>query len=230
MSRQDDQSRGEDRARLVSQARNRLENAAARFDPQVSEAVLEAVKATLHKPIPPHGFTVMQALGDQIRARVFNENSQEVFHELQSQFVEAITEEVTHRGGQPRRKARRIAENAWSWNEAADRRTRAAHKSPYRGRPEVYNPEVVKAVADAIAHSVGEERFRWYHGEKTTAITNSAQASRMVDLVCCAVEWVTFVAWQLSAPPGTTAPKLRPEGILSILRKVTAPQRAKRTD
>jgi hypothetical protein len=224
MTRQgDDKSRTEDRARAVSQASDRLQKAAARFDPQVSEALLAEIKATLHKPIPPNDLTVMQALCDQNRARVFNEIAGEAYPNKYLRFIATISEAVINSSDASRRKARQIAENAWSWNEGADRRTRAGHKSPYRGRPDVYNPEVVKAMADAIARAVGEERFRWYHGVKAPAITDSAQAGPMVDIVCCAVDWAMLLAWQLSASPGTAAPKLKPEGVLSILRKITGP-------
>jgi hypothetical protein len=221
-----DQSRDEDRGRLVSRAFHRLEKAAARLDPQSSEAVILAVKAALHKAIPPHGFTVIQTLCQQNRTKVFNELGAKVFPDNHSQFIATIRKAVVDSGFASRRKAQRIAENAWSCNDAADRRTRAGDESPYRGRPEIYNPEVVKAIADAIAHAVGEERFRWYHGEKTTTITDSAQAGPMVDIVCCAVAWAMLVAWQASAPPDTEPPKLKPEGILSILRRTTRTKRA----
>jgi hypothetical protein len=175
--------------------------------------------------LPPHGLTVLQTLFDRERAKVFNQHAANDFPTVREDFGNAIQDFVIARSGKtPARTTRKMAENAWKWDHAADRRFRNAApeddlSSMYKGRPEAYDPDVVMAFANAIAQAAGRTRFSiGHHGDLT--ITDQNEAGPMVRVLVDAIQWAMAVAWQMSAPWGTPPPpRVRPEGIIALIKR-----------
>ena len=209
---------------------------------QETNAILNEIKKTLHAevrgqvgtflwmeagefvPAKPGGLTVLQVLCERERAKAFNQTDDEP----PPYFVEAIQDfMITHDGGTPsRRKVRKTARNAWRENPGADRRVREMERQPptkfrsrYRGRPEIYDPGVVWAFADAITRAAGREHFSTgHHGDE--AITDKNQkGGPMFRLLVATIQWAMTVAWAGGSPSGTEPPKVKPEGVLTVIKR-----------
>ena len=175
------------------------------------------IKATMNAPLP-NNFTVMQTLCERYRADAFNDSAAETFPGIREAFDNAIQEFATVRGTSAR-KARRLVDNAWKWDHAADRRVREGSTAPYKGRPEVYDRDVVWAFADAIARTAGRERFATGHHGDVTFTEKDDKGGPMLRVLVASIQWATIAAWQGAAPPGTAPPTVKPEGILTVLKR-----------
>src|SRR5262249_52694570 len=165
--------------------------------------------------------TVMQVLCERERAKAFNQTNDEP----PEYFVDAIQDFMIVRDGRtPTRKVRKTARNAWRDDPGANRRIRESEslspgesfRSPYRGRPEKYDPAVVLAFEDTIAAAIGQPRISWTRGKgklNHRDIPDHASRGVVLDALVAAVEWAMCVAWQCSAPPGSKPPKVKAEGI-----------------
>jgi hypothetical protein len=117
---------------------------------------------------------------------------------------------------------RKIAANAWKQDSGADRRVRNALAQDdishaYKGRPEKYPPEVVWAFADTIARASGCEHFSiGHHGDATFG---NEGGGPMLRVLVAAVRWAMTAAWLGAAPLGTPPPVVKPEGILSLIKR-----------
>jgi len=183
----------------------------------LSDDLVQAIKQTVHRSVPPYGLSVLQTLGERERDRVFNSQSGAQFPDIKKGFVDEILRAVDVGVG-PRRHQRavRFAENTWKQDAAADRRARAQkdkpHKrwrSPYRGQPEVYDAPSVGVFCDAIAAAVGRTRFE----------RGNRQGGLMMDALVAAMEWAMIVAWLGTAPMGTPVPKATRQGLVNVIRK-----------
>ena len=122
---------------------------------------LQAIKATMNRPVGCHGHNVIQRLYELEQAKVPPSCSPPEFFERE------ICDFLIRNYQTPRRKARQIARNAWKENPGADRRTHALEKrisanknrilSVHRGRPDLNDPYVVWAFADSIAAAAGHK-------------------------------------------------------------------------
>jgi hypothetical protein len=185
--------------------------------------LVKDIKATMHVAVPPHGLTVVQTLCDYYRDEAFNQFAADEFPAIREDFDTAI-QDFARAANTPARKARQIAKNAWKVDRAADRRALEAAQSggsasPYRGRPEKYGPNVVWSFADAIMRASGQPRFSiGHHGNKTLGDDNSPSGP-MFRVLVAAVEWAMTAAWMGAAMPGTAAPQVKPEGILTVIKR-----------
>jgi hypothetical protein len=185
--------------------------------------LVKDVKATMHIAVPPHGLTVVQTLCDHYRDEAFNQLAADEFPAIREDFDTTI-QDFARAANTPARKARQIAKNAWKADRAADRRALKAAQSgdsssPYRGRPEKYEPGVVWALADAITRASGRPRFSiGRHGDKTLGDDNRPSGP-MFRVLVAAVEWAMTAAWMVAAVPGTAAPQVKPEGILTVIKR-----------
>jgi hypothetical protein len=169
----------------------------------------------MNVPLPRYNFTVIQTLCERYRANVFNDIAAEIFPDVREELDKAIRDLATAQGV-PSRKARKLSDNAWKWDHAADRRTREGSQEPYRGRPEVYDRDVVWAFSDAIAHACGQPRITW-----TRRIDDNKSTGEQLDVLVAAVQWATCSAWESAAEPGTEAPDVRAEGLIGIIKRRT---------
>jgi hypothetical protein len=190
-----------------------------------TEELLREIKGAMHVQLPPHNLTVIQALCDHERDKVFNQHAADTFPATRQEFGEAIQDFVVVRAGKtPARKTRKMAENAWKQDYTADRRIRQmGHsgdwESPYKGQPEKYDPLIVWAFADAIARATGHEEFSTgHHGDVTLTHENTAGGPMLRTLVA-ALQWAMIAAWQGAAAPGSPPPVVKPEGVLSVIRR-----------
>jgi hypothetical protein len=154
---------------------------------------------------------------------VFNQLATQECPTVRKAFDEAIQDFVIIREGKtPARVVRKIAANAWKQDSRADRRVRNAApqddiSTAYKGRPEKYPPEVVWAFADAVARAAGREHFSMgHHGDATLA---DEGGGAMFQVLVAAVRWAMSAAWLCAAPPGTAPPTVKPEGILTLLKR-----------
>jgi hypothetical protein len=180
--------------------------------------IVKGIKTTMDTPLPPHNFTVIQTLCERHCADRFNDGAAETATDIREEFDNAIREFATARGTSAR-KARRLADNAWKWDHAADRRVREGSAAPHRGRPEVYDRDVVWAFADAITRAAGRERFATGHHGDVTITEKDDKGGAMFRVLIASVQWAMIAAWQTSAPPGTAQPTVKPEGILTVLKR-----------
>jgi hypothetical protein len=199
---------------------------------QEPNAILNEIKKTLHAevrgqvgtflwmeaggfaPTKPGGLTVLQVLCERERATAFNQTDDKP----PPYFMEAIQDfMITHDGRTPARKVRKTARNAWREHPGADRRVREMERQPaakfrsrYRGRPEIYDPGVVWAIADGITRAAGREHFSiGHHGDE--AITDKNQkGGPMLRVLVASIRWAMTIAW-FGAPSGTEPPKVKPE-------------------
>jgi hypothetical protein len=197
-----------------------------RLDCSTAEIVAE-IKATLHLPVQPHGLAVLQVLQDREREKVFNRLAAKTSPEIRQEFEHAIQDHVTGRAGRvPARRTRKIADNSWKQDPAADRRIRERKDqpprpwhSPYRGQPEIYDPEVVLVFADAIRRIAGRQKFSvGHHGDQAITDKNKG-GSPMLRVLVASVQWAMIAAWQTAAPPGTPPGTVKPEGILTVIKR-----------
>jgi hypothetical protein len=187
--------------------------------------LVKDIKATMHVALPPFGMTVIQTLCEREREKVFNHRAADVFPGIHAVFVNAIQDFVVVRdGATPTRKARRIAQNAWKADRAADRRVKDSARpddagSPHRGRPEKYDSGVLWAFAEAIARAAGREQFSTgHHGDATFTRDNKA-GEPMFRVLVAAIQWAMTMAWQGCSPPGSEAPFVIPEGVLTVIKR-----------
>jgi hypothetical protein len=187
--------------------------------------MVKDIKAAIHAPLPPHDLTVIQTLYDHYRADVFNADAAEARPNAREKLDKAVRDLAVARGA-TRREARRLADHAWKWDHATDRRFRRGSAAPYKGRPEVYDPDVVWIFAKTITRVAERERFMLgHHGDK--AITKkSNEGGPMFRVLVASVEWALIESWRIAATPGTRAPQVKPEGLLTVLKRLLK----KRTD
>ena len=186
-------------------------------------AILGEIKKTMHTTrVPPHDFTVFQALCERECQDVFNQSAAGEFPEIREKFEDGIRDRVRAREGigVPARRIHQIARNAWKQDPGADRRTREMEqespdqfRSPYRARPEQYDPQVVLAFENSVASAIGRPRVSWTRGTE-----DNKSSGVMLDVLVAAVQWAMCVAWQWSAPPESSPPKVKAEGILGIVK------------
>jgi hypothetical protein len=122
------------------------------------------------------------------------------------------------------RKVRQLARNAWNEDAAADRRAREMERrslgqsqgplrSPYRARPEVYDPDVVTAFANAIAQAAEQPQFSW-----TRRVDSNKSGGVMLDVLVAAVDWAMCSA-RLGAGAARSKPvRVKAEGLLRIIK------------
>ena len=188
-----------------------------------SNDILKTLKQAMHVKVPPHDFTVIQALCERERQNVFNEMADTKFPTLRKEFDKAIQDFLdSGNGGTSGRNARKIARNAWKADPGADRRIRETEhlsadkwRSPYRGRPELYDPGVIHAFKDAITEAAGR-KFTW-----TRTIHDNKSTGPMLNVLVAAVHWAMCIAWQISAPPGSEPPHanaVKAEGLLKFIK------------
>jgi hypothetical protein len=165
------------------------------------------------------GLTVLQVLYKRQTATPSNQTDDEA----PEWFVDAIQDFMIVRDGRtPARKVRKTTRNAWKDDPGADRRIREEppspggdFRSPYRGQPEKYDPDVVLAFADGIARAIGRPRISWTRG---TGTPDYASRGVVLDVLVAAVEWAMRLAWLHAGPPGTEPPKVKAGGIIGILK------------
>jgi hypothetical protein len=180
--------------------------------------IVRNIKETMSAPLPPYNLGVIQTLCERYRATAFNDSAAERFSDIRNDFDNAIRDFATARGTSAR-KARRLADNAWKWDQAADRRVREGAPEPYRGRPEVYDRNVVWAFADAIARAAGRERFATGHHGDVTITEKDNKGGPMFRVLVASIQWALIAAWEAAAQPGTAQPTVKPEGILTVLKR-----------
>jgi hypothetical protein len=191
---------------------------------QGTTTIVNHIKKTMHEKVPPHGFTVFRALSDRERQNAFSRRAANQFPEIRRAFDDAIQDFVVVMEGRvSTRKARKIARNAWKEDPGANRRareqmkhcTKSRMRSIHRGRPEVYDRQVVYAFADAIAKAAGRKRFPIGHRSDVTIRDNKNGGAMLCTLVA-AVEWaLTIVA---AGSSEAVAPRVKPESILAIIK------------
>lgn len=220
-----------ERAVMLRRADDSLTECAERMkqhyhlDRSCAEIIAE-IKATMRLPVQPHGLTVFQTLYDREREKVFNDNAAKNNPKIREEFGYAIQDYVTVREGHApaSRRTRKLADNAWKQDSAADRRIRenqqrSQWQSPYKGRPEVYDRDVVQKFADTIVGASAQKKFSiGHHGDKTiTAKTNDG--GPMFCVLVASIQWAMIAAWQAAAPFGVAPPRVKPEGILTVLKR-----------
>jgi hypothetical protein len=213
------------RAKTVQRAEASLVTAVERMRRRLhlnrdTPAIVKDIKNTMHACVPSHGYTVLKALCDRERQKAFNRQAAVMFPEYREAFEHRIRDSMSGRDKKSARKVRSIARNAWKEDPAADRRIREMEKlppdlfrSPYRGQPERYDPEVVLAFENTIADAIGLSRIAW-----TRETTDGKSSGVILDVFVAAVQWATCFAWRGSAPPGTDLMKVRAEGLLRIVK------------
>src|SRR5262249_33036213 len=142
-------------------------------------------------------------------------------------FVETTRDFMTaHDGRTPARKVRKTARNAWREDPGADRRVREMERQPaakfrsrYKGRPEKHDPGIVWAFADAITRAAGREHFSTgHHGDE--AITEKNQkGGPMLRVLVASIRWAMTNAWFAASPSRTEPPKVKPEGVLTVIKR-----------
>jgi hypothetical protein len=190
-----------------------------------SSDLVRDIKATMNITLPPYGLTVIQTLFERERAKAFNQCGAEQFPTVRKDFGNAIQDFVVVRDGRtPARTTRKIADRAWKWDHAADRRvlragSRNDTSTAYKGRPETYPPDLVWAFADAIARAAGRKRFSTGHHGDVAITDKNKGGGPMLRVLVAAMRWAMMTAWQMAAPPRTPPPAVSPEGILSLVKR-----------
>jgi hypothetical protein len=187
--------------------------------------MLSDIKEAMHATVPPHGMTVIQTLCHRERDKAFKLEFATGFPEVMSRGQKEIGVFLKDRDT-PARKKRQFAANAFSSDPGKYRRLRrevgsAEEPNPNpspekllstaKGRPEKYDPDVIRAFARAIARAAGREKFE--RG-------NRYIPGPMFTTLLCAMQWALTVAWKFSAPPGTSPPpKLEHRHLEGIIRR-----------
>jgi hypothetical protein len=194
--------------------------------------IVGAIKETMHTQIPPRGLTVFQVLWEQERQGAFNKEAADEFPDVKRQTEVAIRDFSARNGRGTARKAHQLARSAWKEDAAADRRAISRARriqgqpqgplgSPFRDRPEVYDPDVVIAFADAIARAATRPKFSW-----TRRVDNNKSEGEMLDVLVASIQWAMSsvhiaAGSMLSRPVRVTA-----GGLLSSLRARRPSQRS----
>jgi hypothetical protein len=182
--------------------------------PRSTAEIANAIKDTLEMRVGSQNQTVFQILYDRERGKAFNELASDMYpdkyQEHREDIFDLLEESSTRKKGQS-------ASNTWKWDPEGDRRSLEGARSPYKGRPQLYDPDVLWAFAHAIALVADRPRFAvGHHGDDTL---NDDLGSPMFQLLTAAVQWAAVIAWLSAAPPGTAAPVVKPEGIRSALKR-----------
>jgi hypothetical protein len=185
-------------------------------------AIVDEITKTMNVTVPPQGLTVLQTLCDRESGNAFNQSAAEEFPEIRQTFEHAIQDFVVTRGGrESARKVHKIERNAWKVDPGAERRTREMAqkspdqwRSPYKGRPERYDPGVVLAFATAIARAFNRPSITWTRG---TGTKDHRTSGDLIDVLCAAVYWAMCMAW-LSFGGGNESPSVKAEGLIKILK------------
>jgi len=182
--------------------------------------VAEDIKATMETWLPSQNQTVMQAMCERGRAKTYNTLAAAMFPDVRKEFHDAIGDFVRSKEGPvSSRRIRKVADNAWKQDIAADRRAREGSTAPYRGRPEVYDRDVVWAFADAIARAANRTHFAiGHHGDATLGDTGR-KGGPLFRVLVAAVRWAMVAAWQSAAPLNAAPPVVKPEGILTTIKR-----------
>jgi hypothetical protein len=174
--------------------------------------IVNDIKATMGMRLPSQNQTVFQTLYDRERDRAFNRLSPETDPNKHRAFRDAFAD--LFEGAAPARKTLRLADNVWKQDAAADRRTLEGSAAPYRGRPQIYERDVLLAFAGSIASAVGLPRFATgHHSEKT--LDDTEKGSPLFETLVAAVQWAMTAAWQSAGAPGTLPPIVTREGVLT---------------
>jgi hypothetical protein len=183
--------------------------------PRSSAEIVNAIKDTLEMRVGSQNQTVSQILYDRERGKAFNELASDMYPDEYQEHREDIFDLLEE--SLPTRKKGQFASNAWKWDPDGDRRAREGSTAPYKGRPQLYDPDVLSAFADAIALAAQRPRFAvGHHGDDTLG---DDLGSPMFQLLVAAVQWAVVVAWLSAAPPETAAPIVKPEGIRNALKR-----------
>jgi hypothetical protein len=172
--------------------------------------IVNGIKATMGMLLPSQNQTVFQTLYDRERDKAFNKLSSEMdeHRAFRDDFADLFE------GAAPARKTLRLADNVWKQDAAADRRTLEGSVAPYRGRPEIYERDVLLAFANSIASAVGLPRFATgHHSEKT--LDDTEKGSPLFETLVAAIQWAMLAAWQSAGAPGTLPPIVKREGVLT---------------
>jgi hypothetical protein len=182
--------------------------------------LVKEIKATMDAPLPPYNFTVIQTLCDHERTKVFNQYAAKASPDAKEKSDKEIRDiTAAIEGRVPARRVRRLADRFWKWDHAADRRFREGSTVPYKGRPDVYDPDMALAFADTIARAAGRKCFSLgHHGDN--AITQKSEGGPMLRVLVASVEWAMVAGWLAAAPFGTAPPTVKPEGILTVFKRV----------
>jgi len=184
--------------------------------------IVAEIKKTMQTQLPSHGLTVFQVLYERERQDAFNREV-EFNRETEADIRDFV---IARDGHATAGKVRRLARNVWREDAAADRRAQemernisqknppqGSFRSPFRGRPPLYDREVVIAFADAIARVVEEPSFSW-----TRRVDDNKSEGVMLDVLVASVRWAMCCA-QLAAGSVPSRPvRVTAEGLLSILR------------
>ena len=182
--------------------------------------LVKEIKATMDTLLPPYNFTVLQTLCEHERDKVLNRDAVERFPDVKQEFDSAIRDlTVAIEGKASTRRLRKLVGHAWKWDGAADRRAREGSASPYRGRPELCDPKVVWAFADAVARTSGRSHVSW-----TRRTDDNKSVGVILDVFVAAVQWAICAAWLCSAPFGKDFTKVKAEGLLGVLRAARRPK------
>jgi hypothetical protein len=159
--------------------------------------IAKDIKSTMDSRLTSLNLTVIQVLSDRERAKVFNVLAAAAYPDKLAEFHDAIGDFVKLREGKvsPRR-TRKVAGNAWKWDIAADRRAREGSTAPNRSRPEVYNPDVIRAFADTIAKAANRTHLAVGHHGETTLSDTAGKGGPMFRVLVAAVRWAMVAAWQ----------------------------------
>jgi hypothetical protein len=185
---------------------------------RTTEQIVKDIKATMNVQLPLHNFTVLQTLCEHERAKTYNQSAADAFPDARKEVDRAINDLATLiEPDLPPRKRRKLAANFWKWDHAADRRARQGSRVPFKGRPEAYVPEVVRAFADAITCTADRSDFATgHHGD--VALSDD-DGGPMFKVLVAAVRWAMTTAWQVAASPGAACPIVKPEGILTVIKR-----------
>jgi hypothetical protein len=186
-----------------------------RLSPSTAQ-ILDRIKATMGMRLPSQDQTVFQTLYDRERDKAFNKLSSEMKPDEHRAFRDDFAD--LFKGAAPARKTLRLADNMWKQDAAADRRTREGSMAPYRGRPEIYERDVLMAFADSIASAAGLPQFViGHHSEKT--LDDAEKGSPLFETLVAAVRWAMLAAWQSAGAPGTLPPIVKKEGVLTAYKQ-----------
>lgn len=189
---------------------------------QDTTAIVNDIKKTMYVKVPPHGLTVLQVLYGRENENAFNQTAVEEFPTIREEFEHAIRDFMIEWDGRvSARKVRKISRNTWKEDAGANRRVREREdqspdqwRSPYRGRPERYDPRVVLAFATAITRAIDRPRITWTRG---SGIEDHKSRGDILDVLVAAVRWAMSVAWMISGAGGEP-PNVKAEGLLEILK------------
>jgi hypothetical protein len=176
--------------------------------------LVKEIKATMDLPLVPYNFTVIQTLCEHERDKVRNRDAAESFPDVKQDFDDAIRDlTAAIEGKASTRRLRKLVGHAWKWDSAADRRTQQGSASPYKGRPQLCDPNVVCAFADAVARASGRSHVTW-----TRRTDDNKSVGVILDVFVATVQWAICEAWRCSAPFGQDFTKVKAEGLLGVLR------------